>query len=212
MPFTTYEELLAAVEEWLVRPDLTDAIRDFVYLAEVRVQQDLNLVTFEKEATGSLVIDQDHIVLPTDLLQIRFFSIPGTDPPRDVTIVSPVEWEQVRANLSGSGKVAFGYTRTNRLYLAAVPTAADAYKLIYQAGITHLKDASPDNTNKLLTDYPNLLLYGALLEAEPFRGRDERTVLWAGMYADRLKEVKRIEWRNRAGGGRLRMVPDTATP
>lgn len=209
MPLTDYTELIDAVEDWLVRPDLTDRIKDFIYLAEIRVAQDLNMPQDQVEATGSTVADQEFIVLPANLFQLESFTITDTSPVQQIEIVGWNEFEAAKYNLT-DGRVRYGRVLGNKLYLADTPSSVQAYKIRHQAGTTHLSNSS--TTSLLLTNHPNLLLYGSLAEAAPYIGDDQRIMTWAQLYQERLRAVKRINFRNRLGGGTLRMRPDSATP
>ena len=209
MPLTDYTELIDAVEDWLVRPDLTDRIKDFIYLAEIRVAQDLNMPQDQAESTGSTVVDQELIFLPANLFQLESFTITDTSPVQQIEIVGWNEFEAAKYNLT-DGRVRYGRVLGQLLYLADTPSSEQAYKIRYQAGTTHLSNSS--TTSLLLTNHPNLLLYGSLAEAAPYIGDDQRIMPWAQLYQERLRAVKRINFRNRLGGGTLRMRPDSATP
>ena len=215
MPFGSYDDLRDTVADYLVRPDLANQICDFIYLAEIRVAQDMNLLYGELTVTGNLVADQDYITLPADCLEPKQFTIDGSDPIRTVEIVPRDIWEEQKAHQTG-GLVAFAYvagvspTTAARLYLAGAPTAADAYKLVYQSGPIHLSPTS--TTNNLLRDRPNLLLYGALIEAESFLKNDEAIAKWAQLYGQAKTATKKQDYRMRTGGGPLRVRPDSMTP
>ena len=43
-----------------------------------------------------------------------------------------------------------------------------------------------NTTNSILTNYPELYLYGALAESSPFLMQDERLNTWAGLYKEAL--------------------------
>jgi hypothetical protein len=44
-------------------------------------------------------------------------------------------------------------------------------------------------TNVVLDTYPELYLYGALIEAEPYLVDDQRIALWKGMYDDAVTRI-----------------------
>ena len=92
-------------------------------------------------------------------------------------------------------------------------TAAEDYTLFYRAKFEYLKDTGTDATSSLettwlLDQFPNLLLYGTLMEAEPYIKNDPRVALWAARFEDSLRAVRKQQWRKRAGGGELRVRPD----
>jgi hypothetical protein len=92
-----------------------------------------------------------------------------------------------------------------RLLFDEAPSSAIAYTLYYRAQMTYLADTE---VTWLLSNYPQLLLYGALVEASPFIKDDNRLPIWGAMFTDALDATKRQQWRRRAGGGELRVRPD----
>jgi len=208
--FSNYGELLEHVEDWLVRPDLSDEIPALIYLAEIRVQQDLKMPSIHAETTGNLSTSNDYISLPADCLELEFFGVPGNSPPSQIEIVPQSTWERVKYQYLGSGTIKCGTVIGKRLYLAGAPTAASEYKLTYRSGIEHL--STTNTTSDLLTYDPNLLLYATLLESAPFVGDDQRLQTWGQLYEDRRKTKRKSLFRLRTGGGPLRTRPDTITP
>ena len=62
--------------------------------------------------------------------------------------------------------------------------------MVYWAKVTPLSDSAP--TNWLLTESPEVYLFGALCEATPFIKEDERVALWQekrGMAVAALREA-----------------------
>ena len=64
--------------------------------------------------------------------------------------------------------------------IAPTPDASGKAEVIYYELPQLLDDTA--QTNWLTDHAPNLLLYGALLEASPFLKNDERIAVWQGMY------------------------------
>ena len=114
--------------------------------------------------------------------------------------------QDARENLSDTGDTLFGTVGGTTLELAQIPTAADAYEMVYFAGIVPL--AEGNQTNWLLTNHPDLLLYGSLIEAEAFIMNDERLPVWREFFDRAVHNARQQIWRNRTGGGPLRMRSD----
>lgn len=203
MPFANYEELQATVAEWLARKDLQSNIIDFIRLAEIRIQQELELRFTMTKDTGTLLAQSFH-TWPTDLVEPIDFVI-LTSPRRHIDIVNKATLEDIREQDTTNIPKA-GYNRGLTIELAPTPGTHD-YELIYWAGIPALTNTA--TTNSLLTNHPNLLLYGALMESAPFLGADERLGVWSSMFDRAIRDMKRKEARARMGGGPLRIRPDT---
>ena len=73
------------------------------------------------------------------------------------------------------------------------------YKKFYS-----LTTLSPTNT--LLTDSPDLYLYGAMLEAEPFIMNDERVPLWAAALERAVSDMQEQDNKDRHSGSALRVM------
>lgn len=58
-------------------------------------------------------------------------------------------------------------------------------------GVTTLSDANP--TSSFLTSYPDVYLYGALVEAEPFLQNDQRLQTWLGLYDRATAEIRIVD-------------------
>ena len=89
------------------------------------------------------------------------------------------------------------------------PSAAIDYTLFYRAKIAYLGDTE---VTWLLSQFPQLILYRTLLEAEPFIKNDPRVALWSSLYERALAGAKKQQWRGRTSGGRLVVRPDVPLP
>ena len=61
-------------------------------------------------------------------------------------------------------------------------------------------------TNTLLTDSPDIYLYGAMLEAEPFIMNDERVPLWAAALERAVSDMQEQDNKDRHSGSALRVM------
>lgn len=58
-------------------------------------------------------------------------------------------------------------------------------------GVTTLSDSNP--TSSFLTSYPDVYLYGSLIEAEPFLQNDQRLQTWLGLYDRATSEIRIVD-------------------
>jgi hypothetical protein len=220
MPFEDLEQLQTSIMDWLARPDLEDKIAELLFLAENKIQLDLEMDLSQAVATGTTTPGTATIDMPADLLEPIQLTILA-DPIRHIEIVSADMLETVNQNGTPSMPIA-GRLRGDMnavaanskivMELAPTPggTVGESYKLEYWAGVDHLANSpAAAQTNELLQTYPQLLLYGTLLQAAPYIGNDNRIPVWQEFYADAVRGIRRRVFRKRAGGGQLRMRPDT---
>jgi len=72
----------------------------------------------------------------------------------------------------------------NNIQLRPLPDSAYEIEMLYYKYFTPLSDSN--TTNDMLTNHPDVYLYGSLVEAEPYLQNDKRIQTWASFY-DRAK-------------------------
>jgi hypothetical protein len=89
-------------------------------------------------------------------------------------------------------------------YLLLGPAPADLYtiEIDYFAKIPALSDAAP--TNSMLTDNPDVYLYGALLEASPFLMMDAST--WAAAFRQAVQDIQLQDDKDSHSGNEMRVM------
>jgi hypothetical protein len=203
----TYSRLIAFIGNFLSRDDLADRIPDFIRLAEIDLQRDLELREGDKvQDNKSTVVGQDFIDLPEDLLEPRILRF-NSDPIRLVEITSMDKWTSIRQTFSAISKPMSATQVGQRLYLAPTPGEVVSYTLFYRARIMPL--SANNQSNRVLKDAPDALIYGALVHAATYIGDDERIQMFGVMYSTFKESYKRLEWRSRTSGGPLRVRVDT---
>ena len=101
---------------------------------------------------------------------------------------------------SSTGKPSYIAREGSNFIFGPYPDSAYTIKGIYYAKLTALSDSN--TTNWFTSNAPDLLLWAALCEAEPFLKNDERIMLWQSKY-DMAKEAIQREERDEqfSGGG-----------
>jgi hypothetical protein len=131
-----------------------------------------------RSVTTTAVGGDQTVMLPTDFLQLRDLFI-ETNPVRDLEYVTPSVFSR-NARVTESGLPVFYTIIANEFKLAPVPDGDYSLRLLYYAAPEFLTDTNP--SNDFLATCPDLVLYGSLVEAEPYLMNDTRIQLWAGMY------------------------------
>ena len=83
------------------------------------------------------------------------------------------------------------------------PAAAQTATIEYYSRLAVLSPTA--TTNWILDDYPDLYLYGSLLQATAYIGNDERIQLWKGAYDEALAACMKAGKRSKASGPNLQM-------
>jgi hypothetical protein len=186
MPFTTYSELQTTVASYLGRSDLTNAIPDFIRLAETRLQRELRTRQMLKSATATMTGGDNTVGLPTDFLEMRDIYVQG-NPRISVTYLSPSAFTR-DARTEDSGKPVYYTIIGSELEFAPIPDGNYTLEMLYFYKPTVL--SSTNSSNVFLANYPDALLYGTLAQAEPYLMNDPRIATWAGLYDSCVELIK----------------------
>ena len=178
MAFTTYTELKASVADYLARTDLTTQIPDFITLAEKRLKRDLRIRQMLKVVTTAMTAGDGTVALPSDFLAMRDLHL-DTNPASSIEYLSPSNF-YTNARTTESGKPTKYTVLAAEFVFAPVPDSAYTLSMLYYAAPTEL--SSSVSSNVFLANCPDLLLYGALGEAEPYLLNDARIQTWAALY------------------------------
>jgi hypothetical protein len=87
---------------------------------------------------------------------------------------------------------------------APAPDSNYTLEVLYYANPAFLTDTNPSNV--FVATCPDLLLYGALVEAEPYLMNDARIQLWAGMYDRGVTALNAADDASEHSGVPLRMT------
>jgi hypothetical protein len=178
MAFTTYTELKASVADYLARTDLTTQIPDFITLAEKRLKRDLRIRQMLKVVTATTTAADSTVGLPNDFLSMRDLHV-STNPVSSVEYLSPSNFYR-NARTTESGVPTKYTVLAAEFQFAPIPDSAYTLSMLYYAAPPEL--SSSVSSNVFLVTCPDLLLYGALGEAEPYLLNDSRIQTWAALY------------------------------
>ena len=202
MAIGTYDELKTAVANWLDRDDLTDRIPEFIALAEARMNRVLRLRMMESKYTASTIAAQRNYNLPGGYVQMRNFQI-NTSPITVLQYVSPEIYDRLWGGSTG-GTPQFYTIIANELQLGPIPGSVMTLEMLFYKKIAAL--SGTNTTEQMLTNNPDIYLYGALLEAEPFIMNDERVGLWAKGFAQAVADLQEQDNKDRHSGSALRVM------
>ena len=202
MAISTYSELQTAVANWLDRDDLTDRIPEFIVLAEARMNRVLRLRLMENKYTASTVAAQRNYALPTGYIQMRNFQV-NTSPVTPLQYVTPEIYDRLYGSTS-TGTPQFYTIIAGELQLGPIPGSVMTLEMLFYKKIAALTTLNPTET--MLTDNPDVYLYGALMEAEPFIMNDARVQLWHQGFEQAVANLQEQDNKDRHSGSALRVM------
>ena len=202
MAISNYTELQTAVANWLDRDDLTARIPEFIALAEARFNRVLRLRSMETKQTASTVSGQRNYALPTNYIQMRNFQI-NTTPLTTLSYVTPEIYDRLWGG-SQVGTPKFYTILANEVSLGPIPGSVMEVEMLFYKKFDNLSGSVA--TNWLITNAPDIYLYGSMLEAEPFIMNDERVPLWAAALERGVSDLQEQDNKDRHSGSALRVM------
>ncbi len=187
----TYTTLKGDMQRYLERgstlasdPTVYEQIPRLINLAERRIARELKVQGLINPVVSTLVPSQSVYAKPDRWRETVSMNIGTGAGNSSRAALLPRSYEYCRAfwpDESETGTPLF-YADYNYNNWLLVPAPDDAYPLeILYYQLPPLLDDSTQ-TNWLTDEAPQLLLYGALLEATPFLKNDERIGTWQSMY------------------------------
>lgn len=181
MALANYSDLKAAVASWLHRSTLTSQIPDFITLAESRINRLIKLTPQETEGTLTATTGVRTIALPSGFVSPIACWLTYWLPRQPLEFRLPQDIPVINSNsvprywtIDGSN-VAFDCPADRAL----------TFTLRYNTKL----DIATTTTNSVLTNTPDLYLYGALLESAPYIKNDSRIATWKGLFDLAVREV-----------------------
>jgi len=179
---TNYSTLQGAIADFLNRTDLTSQIPMFIQFCEA----DLNtrLRCREQIVRATTTNDDEFVRLPADFVEaINLQIVGGQTPLRYVTLDQADKikeaqiYNQVRAYSLMNGAIE----------LVPAPSDDVEIEMVYYGKVPALSDAN--TTNWLLTQAPDVYLYGSLLHSAPFLLDDQRIQTFSLFYSSRVDSL-----------------------
>lgn len=181
----TYSGLQASIAAFLNRADLTAVIPDFIGLAEAemnrRIKSRRNIVR------TTVTINSEFVTAPTDIYKIAWLLY--TDYPNlSPVYVTPDNFPLQIASLTSRPKWYTLQGSTAQFRFGPAPDAT------YTASLTYWQRlAALSSSNWLLTDHPDIYLYGACKHAAPYLIDDPRIAIWGSLFEAALQAVNEAD-------------------
>ena len=178
MAISNYSELQTSVANWLTRDDLTAKIPDFISLAESYISDDLRVRSMITEATITPSQADNYVSLPTGFKEAVTFT---DDQGEGLEQLYHEDLIEMQHNATASRPEY--YSVTNRINFERLADASYNFTMSYYKAL----DIATDTTNDVLTSYPNIYLYGTLIQAEPYLKNEKRVNTWVQLYENAIQ-------------------------
>jgi hypothetical protein len=201
MAITTYTELQTAVGNWLGRSDLTSRLPEFIAMAEPKIRRKLR----DKKVIGALTLSVGVAskALGSTVKELESMRFNHGDKQYALREMTPEGLASLRR--TGTGTPMAYAVVGDTAYFNVAPDAAYVLEITYIEKIAALSGGAPTNT--VLTNSPDIYMYGTLIEAEPYLEHDERVGMWKGMFEEAIMEENIYRERQEIGANPEAQLP-----
>lgn len=166
MAITNYTNLQTAIAAWHHRD--VDEITDFITLAETRINSLLEARLHEVDATLTATVSSRYITLPTGFMSPLGLWLTTYDPRREINYRLP---NDLSVSDDSTGQPYYYTIDGSNVAFERPADIAYTYTIRYKKAF----DIASTATNDILTRYPDVYLYGSLVEACLF-AKDDPTI------------------------------------
>jgi hypothetical protein len=198
MAISNYSELQIAVADWLHDDILTPKVPDFITLGEVTLNRRLRLMQQEEVATINTSIVNRFGTLPSDFLELIDLALYSDNSPQTLTQTTLAKINEMPTNVYAMPRF---YAISSSIIFDVISDESYACQLRYYKKL----DIETDLTNFVLTNYPDLYLYSALLASAPYIENDARIATWASLLDNAIVNTIKSDGRSR---GKTMLVAD----
>lgn len=184
MALDTFANLKLEIIDWSHRSDIDQKVDTFIDLAENEMFQNpiqiLSTREGETRATVSADITTRYLALPDGFREMRRLRIDTDVGFSDVIYRTP---EQLRP-IDGPQQPCF-FTITSQIEFNTVPDEAYTVEMQYFADFTPLSDSN--TTNHVLTNNPNVYLFGSLAKLFAWANDDENRLKYETLFINAIR-------------------------
>lgn len=168
-----YGELKTQIANWLNRSDLTSQIPTFIEIASGRINRSCKVRAFVARSRASMTAGQQYLQLPEDYLGARNIQWQSS-PPRALKYLPLAAMDEKRFEINDTSGIPEYYSVfSDVIEILPTPSADGTIEIIYQQRPGSL--SIDTDTNYILTNAPDVYLYGALSEAHRYLGDEQQS-------------------------------------
>jgi hypothetical protein len=152
-------------------------------------------------ANATFAAAAEYGTVPDDFLEVKAIKI-NTNPVTNLTFQT-IDAMDALSNTTylSSGKPLYFSVVGSQFRLLPIPDGEYTAELVYYAKLSKLSDTN--TTNWLLTQAPDVYLYGSLLQAAPYLQDDARISVWSSLYQAGPDQLQIADDRGSTSGGAI---------
>jgi hypothetical protein len=197
--YASLQNELKGNDGYLHRTDLDTKIPTFIQLAEKKLANQIRARKMEGTATLTTTPGVNYVALPLDYSSPKSLTVSGTTT-APLTLIGADTFNLYSAN-NTLGEPRYYKIQGDNLLLFPNPSSALSINLVYYQTLAAL--SSTNTTNWVLTKYPYVYLYGAMVEYATYANDSEQIQYNKTEFNNAIEDM----WFNNAlesfGGGPL---------
>ena len=187
MAISTYTELKSAIGDFLNRQDLDSVIPTFIALAEADINRSVRHWRMEERSNGQQSGGDQYMQIPADWVEtIRMHVVGNGTSPINLASIATIADKRARKEDEAGVPTLYAHVR-GEFELYPTPVEDTDIELVYYKKLDALGDAQASNW--LLSEAPDVYLYGSLLHSAPYLADDARLAVWAQMYSAAVQNL-----------------------
>ncbi|MEE9532741.1 MAG: hypothetical protein V3W52_17315 [Syntrophobacteria bacterium] len=196
MSLDTFDNLKAEIIDWSHRDDMDERIDTFVALAEKEMYQNpvhiLEVRSGEVLTTSTASTSSRFLALPTGFVEMRRMEIDLDGGFVELVYRAP---ESLRS-IDGPAQPCF-FTITDQIEFDTVPDDTYSINIQHIAEFVALSDSN--TTNSVLTNNPNVYLFGGLKHLFHFANDQEQEARYTTLFFNAIQGANKKDQRGRFG-------------
>lgn len=200
MSFTTYANLQTEIAEYAQRNNSTTfvaKIPTFITLAEADIFRKLHSYKTESVENLTITADTATVALPARCREIKAVKLTGTYA-REIKVAPLAALTQKYAGSTGGGTPCEYALQGSNIVLFPTPTASGTLAVTCIIAPEALSNSNTSNT--ILSNYPDLYFYGALVHAFRYMRNQERMVESQQAFELALREANKESRKLKSSG------------
>lgn len=195
MSLDSYDNLIVEIKEWTHRSDVDLKIPLFIQQAEAAMFSNAtrNLTIRTLETISTQLTTSSLLDLPADYESARSIRLVLADGGGEIVYRTPTQLNRI----VGTGRPQFFSIVGTQIELDRTPDSQYTLEIQYYKRATPLSAAN--QTNEVLTNHPNIYLFGALAAAFTFALDDEQAAKYRSLFLDFIKGANKADKKGRYG-------------
>ena len=197
MSLGNYAELKVAAQKWSHRNDTQEIVEDAITLCEAELYGNMAALfkvrELETRATATADTASRYIALPDGYLSMRRLQINAAN----TTDIQQRSADALKIR-PGSGLPQY-FATTSQIEFDIVPDSEYTLEMLYYKRPTAL--SATNDTNAILTGYPNIYLYGTVWAVLAYSGEEDKATEWYGRFLGAIRGANKQDRRGRFSSG-----------